>query len=268
MRFVCDHDLHIHTYLSNCSKDINQTPENILKYAKNNNLNTICITDHYWDSVIPYNTVDNSWYQNQNFEHISKIKPLPKEQGIRVLFGCEVEMGSNNEIAIPEFRYKDFDFIIVSTTHFHLMSGKLWDGVDKFRLVDNWIKRFDVVLDSDLPFGKVGLAHLATPHIYRKDREIYKEILNSIPLAELERLFYKSAKKGVGIELNSSTLSFKDDEADVVLRMFKVAKDCGCKFYLGSDAHKLNNFNQVNATFNRAIDLLRLEETNKFVLKA
>ena len=268
MRFVCDHDLHIHTYLSNCSGDINQTPQNILNYAKNNNLNTICITDHYWDSSIPYNTGNNAWYQNQNFEHISQALPLPTAQGIRVLFGCEVEMGSNNELAIPEFRYKDFDFIIVSTTHFHLMAGKNWDDVDEKKLISNWIDRYDVVLNSKLPFNKVGLAHLATPHIYRKDRKTYLKILENLPLSELKRLFLKTAQLGVGIELNGSMLSFADEEKDYVLRMFKVAKECGCKFYLGSDAHRLNNFNSVNAVFNRAIDLLQLEETDKFVFNS
>ena len=80
---------------------------------------------------------------------------------------------------MPEFRYKDFDFIIVSTTHFHLMAGKNWDNVSENKLVSNWIDRFDAVLNSNLPFNKVGLAHLATPHIYRKDRKIYLEILKS-----------------------------------------------------------------------------------------
>lgn len=266
MRFACDHDLHIHTYLSNCSKDVNQTPENIIKYAKNNNLNTICFTDHYWDSSIPYNTADNPWYQNQNFEHVSQIKPLPQAQDIRSLFGCEVEMGADNEIAMPEFRYNDFDFIIVSTTHFHLMAGKNWDNADEIKLVSNWIDRFDAVLNSNLPFKKVGLAHLSTPHIYRKDRKKYLEILDLISLSELKRLFAKTAELGIGVELNSSALCFAEEETNTILRMFKVAKDCGCKFYLGSDAHRLNNFNQVNAVFNRAIDLLQLEETDKFIL--
>ena len=33
MRFVPDHDLHIHTQLSPCSRDARQTPEAILSYG-------------------------------------------------------------------------------------------------------------------------------------------------------------------------------------------------------------------------------------------
>ena len=265
MKFSFDHDLHIHTYLSNCSGDITQTPVNILNYAKKYNLNTICVTDHYWDDSIPYNTIDNSWYQNQNFEHISKIKPLPNDENIRFLFGCEVEMGSNNEIAMPEFRYNYFDFIIVSTTHFHLMTGKNWDNADKNRLVSNWINRFDVVLNSNLPFNKLGLSHLVTPHIYRRDRKIYLEIIDLLPTNVLKRLFSKASQLGVGIELNSSALSFFEEEKDVVLRPLRIANECGCKFYLGSDSHKLSAFENIKENFEDIITSLDLTEDDKFI---
>ena len=33
MRYIADHDFHIHSTISPCCHDENQTPENILKYA-------------------------------------------------------------------------------------------------------------------------------------------------------------------------------------------------------------------------------------------
>jgi len=62
-------------------------------------------------------------------------------------------------------------------------------------------------------------------------------------------------------------MKFADEEADTVLRIFKIAKQCGCKFYLGSDAHHPNWFNDVKAIFERAIDLLELTEDDKFHIK-
>ena len=59
-------------------------------------------------------------------------------------------------------------------------------------------------------------------------------------------------------------MDFADDEADTVLRMFRIAKDCGCKFYLGSDAHHPRDFQNVRTIFARAIDLLGLQESDKF----
>ena len=88
-KFVFDHDLHIHSYLSSCSKDPAQTAERILKYAKDNGLSTVCLTNHYWDSLV---RGAHPWYVPQNFEHISEAKPLPQSDGIRFLFGCETDL--------------------------------------------------------------------------------------------------------------------------------------------------------------------------------
>lgn len=79
MRCKFDFDLHIHSKLSLCSGDERQTPERILQYAMDNSLKTVCVTDHFWDE-----NVDGAsdWYREQNFEHISASKPLPKADGI------------------------------------------------------------------------------------------------------------------------------------------------------------------------------------------
>ena len=73
MKYTIDHDLHIHTKLSSCSQDPRQTTENILGYALNNGLKTICVTDHYWDETIPG---ASAWYGPQNTEHIRRSLPL------------------------------------------------------------------------------------------------------------------------------------------------------------------------------------------------
>ena len=110
MKYKVDHDLHIHTYLSECSQDPEQTPEYILEYAKKNGLHTVAVTDHYWDSAVP---TPSNWYRPQNFDNVSKVLPLPKADGIKFLFGCETDMNRELTIGIPSERYKDFDFIIV-----------------------------------------------------------------------------------------------------------------------------------------------------------
>ena len=46
MRYKIDHDYHIHSYLSLCSKEPAQTAERILKYAKDNNFTSLYFS-HY-----------------------------------------------------------------------------------------------------------------------------------------------------------------------------------------------------------------------------
>ena len=87
MRYKIDHDLHIHSKLSSCSRDPGQTTEAILRYAEENGLKKICITDHYWDEKVPG---ASSWYAPQNTTHIRESLPLPKSDKVEFLFACEI----------------------------------------------------------------------------------------------------------------------------------------------------------------------------------
>ena len=76
----------------------------------------------------------------------------------------------------------------------------------------------------------------------------------------------KAAEKGVGIELNYGDMTFSDEEEKTILRPYRIAKKCGCKFYLGCDAHHPSSLERANGFFKRAIDYLELEETDKFII--
>ncbi len=266
MKYIFDNDLHIHSGLSSCSNDAEQTPERILKYALDNGLKTICIADHFWDDAVEG---ASNWYAPQNYEHISQAKPLPQADGVRFLFGCETELDKYLTLGLSKEKYDLFDFIVVPTTHLHMKSLTVFeeDRKDAKSRANIWVKRFDAVLNMDLPFHKVGFAHLTCGLICRDSREEYLETLNLISDADMERLFTKAAKLGAGIELNASDMNFADNEKDIVLRPYKIAKKCGCKFYCGSDAHHPEAFDEVKAIFERAIDLLELTEDDKFIIQ-
>ncbi|MBQ8849004.1 MAG: PHP domain-containing protein [Clostridia bacterium] len=262
MKYKIDHDYHIHSLLSSCSRDAEQTAERILQYAKDNSLSRICITDHYWDSAVEG---ASKWYEPQNFEHISRALPLPQADGIEFLFGCETDMDMHRTIGIPPERYDDFDFIIIPTTHLHMKCNVAEaDRESNKRRAELWVERLEGLLSEELPFGKIGIAHLACGLINNRSREDYLETLGMIPDGDMERLFAKAAERGCGIELNMSDMSFADSEAETVLRPFRIAKSCGCKFYLGSDAHHPASFDKAKAVFERAIDRLELSEDDKF----
>ena len=267
MPFQIDHDYHIHSRLSSCSRDPEQTTERILQYARENGLSRICVTDHYWDSSVSGAT---PWYAPQNFDHIAQSKPLPQAEGIEFLFGCETDLTLDLTLGMPCSRAADFDFIIIPTTHLHMkqmidLTGEESAEEEIEKRAAAWVRRLDAVLDMPLPFGKIGIAHLACPLICRTSREMYLETLRRIPEADLQHLFLKAAACGCGIELNQSDMSFAEEEADTVLRMFRIAKACGCKFYLGSDAHHPSEFANTKAIFARAVELLGLEESDRFL---
>ena len=105
MRYVYDNDLHIHSGLSSCSGDPEQTPERILEYAKSYGLKTVCLTDHFWDE-----TVDGAseWYKPQNFAWISQANPLPEADGIQFLFGCETDFDRFMTVGLAKEHFDRF----------------------------------------------------------------------------------------------------------------------------------------------------------------
>ena len=266
MRYQFDHDYHIHSKLSLCSNDEEQSNERILQYAKDNALEKICLTDHFWDAKIPKAP---DWYKKQGIEHIKEALPLPRDEKVAFLFGAETEFNRHCEVAMARETFDEFDFVIIPTPHLHMRGLTITE--DDYQSEENvrgrlWVSRMEALLSLDLPFRKIGIAHLACPLFDNRSREHYLGALDSIPSSEMERVFAKASELGVGIELNAGDMNFKDHEAEIVLRMFKIAKNQGCKFYCGSDAHHPKSLDRAKEIFERAIDLLALCEADKFYI--
>lgn len=264
MRFTIDHDFHIHSMLSSCSNDPEQTAEAILQYATQNHFRKICLTDHYWDSAVEG---ASSWYAPQNFDHLSQALPLPQSPDCEFVFGCETDMDRFLKIGIPKERFDDFGFIIIPTTHLHMDNFTFFpedaDTVEKRAAL--YLKRLDALLDMDLPFHKVGLAHPTCSLIFLKDRQ-YLQVLNAISDEEFAARFRRIAELGCGVELNMNLAEMTDESIrDIVLRPYRIAKAQGCKFYLGSDAHHPAALDQAIERFEHMVTFLELTEDDKFL---
>lgn len=261
MRYIVDHDMHIHSGLSKCSNDSLQTKERILEYAVQNNFKKVVVTNHFWDSAIKNTHI---FYNTQDYEHIAQILPLPQTEGISFEFGCETDMDKEMNIGLHHDKYNNFDFIIVPTTHFHMYVDKE-TSVEK--RAEIYIRRFERFLESDLPFYKTGIAHLTCPHIASGDWEAHLKVIDLVSDKQYEHLFSGAKEIGCGIELNIPIFKYSDEDLKRVLRPYIIAKECGCKFYFGSDAHHPNAFESSKKGFEHIVDLLSLKEEDKFLVK-
>ena len=266
MRFIYDHDLHIHSRISPCGGDPNQTPQRILQYAVDNGLKTVCITDHYWDGTVPH---PHGTGAGQTTEQILSALPLPQTDGIRFLFGAETEMDLDCTIGVGREMIGRLDFIIVPLNHLH-MTGFSCRGDEDAAERARWIvRRFDALLDADLPHHKVGLAHFTDGLIYPGGKNT--DVLTRIPESEYRRLFGRAAELGMGIELNMPAAKADlremtwEEDADE-LNVYRIAKEMGCKFYFGSDAHTVAGLGWAKRNAEKIIDLLALDEDDKFIL--
>lgn len=260
MAFV-DHDLHIHSYLSPCAgeKRYTQTLDKILRYAEESAFNTICVTDHFWDETIPGS---RGMYEEQTYAHISSALPLPQSENVRFLFGCEAEMDRYNTIALAPEHYDRFDFIIIPTNHLHMSGFTCRGDEDVPERAKLWCDRLDFVLEQNLPFHKIGIPHLTDTGIMAGKG--YLDVLRYISDEDYIRLFRKAADRGVGIELNFIWLDMPEEEMEIHLRPYRIAKEEGCLFYLGSDAHSPEKFDWMKKNFEKIVDRLGLDESHKF----
>ena len=266
MRYRIDHDCHIHSKLSFCSNHPEETTDRILAYARENSFRTITLTDHYWDESV---AGASSWYAGQNTAHVRSALPLPQAEGVRFLFGCETELDRHLTVGISRARMEEFDFIIIPITHMHMTGFTIEGNADAQRRAALWCERFDAVLGMDLPFHKIGMAHLTCP-LLSPDRseEQHKVLLRALPEDDMRRLFSRAAEKGVGIELNMAIHKYAEERRELMLRPFRIAAACGCRFYLGSDAHTPERLAAAPADFQMMVDALGLTEEQKFPLFA
>lgn len=265
MKFQFDHDLHIHSRLSLCARDPKQTNERILQYGKENGLNTLCLTDHFWDEDA-YGVIQLKHYEIQNFQYISQAKPLPQQEGITFLFGCETELDRDYHLGISKKRFDEFDFVIIPTTHMHEFGHTISeeDGTNIKTRAKAWINRLDFVLEQELPFHKIGIPHLTTGLC--APGENMAEFFSLISDDELYRLFQKASDRGVGIELNAEIIKRHSEILEDILRPYRIAKECGCQFYCGSDAHTPEGFENIKEIYKVLIESLELDEKDKFQL--
>lgn len=259
MKYIIDHDLHLHSQLSLCSGHPEQTTEALLKYAAEQGLRHICVTDHFWDATVPG---ASGWYQPQNFAHVAQSLPLPCAEGVTFHFGCETDFDKYNTLGISRETIDKFDFVIVPTSHLHMCGFTIEpEDTSVARRAELYMARNHALLDMDLPFSKMGLAHFTCCLLDRGCEGSYSDIMDAITDGQYREFFERLAKCGMGLEINTS-LSDADNES--ILRPYRIARACGCKFYLGSDAHTPEELRVAHARFDAMVEALGLTEDDKF----
>jgi len=263
------HDFHIHTHLSHCGHPSAQV-EHYMKTAKELGLKKIGFADHFWDSPIDGSLIpgwgfyapEDGKLEHQNYEHLLRIKPeLEKyaDPDVQVYFGCETEYDPiHRGVAVTEETAEKFDFIIVPQSHTHItMTKDLYQPYQKH--LDYMIQAYDDILDSPVSRYITAVVHPFEAVCCPYDNTI---LINMLSEDVMKRLFTKSAEKNIAFEINVSQMMNKTPEqiAECAqMRMFKIVKECGCKFIFGSDSHD-NETHKKYGNAQLAADLLGLTE--------
>ena len=263
MAFPIDHDMHCHSQLSSCSSDPAQSVQAILDHARACGYTLQCITDHLWDRAVPG---ASSWYAPQDIEHVSANLPLPADDQVKLVFGCETEFLGGDRLGLAPENYDKFDFIVIPPNHFHMVNfvrPARYDTEEK--IADLFVERLEDISRIDLPWRKVGIAHMVCGLIFREGDPL--RVYELVDEKRFRAVMSKFARFGAGIEINLS--SFNHDwhaHEDSILRLYRLAKEEGCKFYLASDAHHPKELDLVPKCAPGVIEALGLTEADQFKL--
>jgi len=234
-------DLHVHTALSKCGKS-EATVENMLASAEKQGIKTIGFADHCWAKEIPG---AHPWYQGQDIEHVLHIKnQIPDNtRGINILVGCETEYIGNGIAGMNKELAQCFDYVMIPPNHFQLGFGgfvrpeDLGSGGPK-AVSELLYRRFMEAVE--LGFGN-GFVHPFTPLGFI---EWETEVLQGISDTMYKNCFNSAASANIAMEINYGSIwrprEKQIDFLSLYRRIFTIARECGCKFFFGSDAHHPN----------------------------
>ncbi len=261
-RISITHDLHQHSFLSSCSYDPEMTPKNLFSNAIDNGYNTICITDHVWDSNV---TGASDWYSKQDINHISKSVEkiqsvvMHSNQNIRFYFGCETEYCGGKKLGLSKQSFDLFDFVVIPVNHFHMMDFVRPSNINTASLVaELFLTRLEELQQLDLPWEKIGIAHFTTSLLFREGK--VEDVLKCMSEQRLKQIFEFIACHGTGIELNACCFRKGwENNSEILLRPYTLAKQAGCKFYFCTDAHAVKDLSSIY-NLESVISLLSLSE--------
>ncbi len=233
-------DLHCHSFLSSCCHDEKLTPEVILRFAEEQDYEAVCLTDHLWDASVPG---ASDWYAPQDIDHVRKALPLPQGK-VKFHFGCETELPMTGIPGLAKEHFDLFDFVVIPVNHMHMKGFVRPIEIDTPEKMANYVQtRLEKLLERDLPFHKIGLAHLTCGLMFSEGS--IADVMYSMSESRLLRIMKGYAQAGAGIELNAGCFPDWDTRRDDILKIYFAAKESGCKFYSSSDAHRVESLNGV-----------------------
>ena len=256
------HDLHCHSTLSACCKDENCTAEAVFQQAKEMGYDTFCLTNHLWDSAVPG---ASAWYAPQNIEHVLSHKQFANVPGMRCLYGCETDYTGHGHLGLAKEHFDLFDFVVIPPNHMHMQGFVRPEGVTTpEQMAPLFLERLDEISQLDIPMEKVGIAHMTCPLLYREGK--VADVVRLMDEDKLHEIFARFAARGAGIELNQGAFKEMDEDPDAILKLYRIAKEEGCKFYCSSDSHSLAAYRTMQERLAPVVAALNLTEDDRYII--
>ena len=248
MRFA--HDMHIHTLWSGDASE-KAAVAGYVAAGRELGLQKMGFAEHFWDDRVegafPF-------YRPQTFAKVSQTREEIRQLGdcgIQLLFGCEVEYDPVRRApALTPQVAEQFDFVIVPNSHSHETMPKEYYA-QKQKHKDFILEAFNDIINCDVSAYVCGIAH---PFSLVRCPYPCDDLIGLVSDDVFKDLFARTAEKGIALELNVSCfmsglrqLGLEMDRVGdcQLMRMLRIAKEEGCKFFFGTDAHDLGHLESL-----------------------
>lgn len=228
------HDLHCHTFFSPCA-DRSMTVSAILEAAEAAGLESIGLTDH------PHRPGLAEHHRSLLHARSASVSP------VRIWIGAEVEVSGFHKLVLDRAALPHADYLLAAPSHYDLVHFPPVEHLDD---PVEWADRILTDLENVPGSGAQGIAHpfyvyailvqpppgLALP--------LMAEVIAEIRPRRLDHWLEKCAADGVALEL-SSRMTITAVFAQFMEQTYRRAREIGCRFFTGSDAHRLDRIGQL-----------------------
>lgn len=237
---LCYADLHIHTHNSFCAPDTTFI-ESYLPYCEGEGIKILGISDHFY-SQKDLGSADTVTERTLRLRE--EVEAAKKQTCIKLMYGCEAEYFYNRPTALTRELAQHYDYVLFAPSHIFNQKWEYDDAElehpDSVRKILMREFREVCALDYGVP---MGIAH----PFYPIRAPWQQDVLDGITDDEYAECFSLAAARGLSIEIHASltrktTALDADGISPAYVRMLAIAKECGCKFHFGSDAHKPEAF--------------------------
>lgn len=231
-------DYHAH---SDCVSGRVEKMQEYIQEAWSRGIRQVGFCEHYWNERFPG---WGRWYKPRRTAEIQQLREdaskVSLPDGMSIKIGCETEFSKDHVIPLTQEDLAVLDYIVVPHSHIN-MTGVVTDlsfkgdreGAARFMLDSFWAlmshpmaEKIDILAH---PFAPIGM-----------DEE-QDEVLSYISDEEFRKTARAVNDLGIALEINS--LTWRDKTMEQVensgfVRYFRIAREEGCRFTYGSDAHK------------------------------
>jgi len=228
----------VHTSISWCAAS-DMTPEAMTARAAREGLAAIGFADHLWLDRRRGSRPALDWILRLR-DALARIPPAGPSRLVGAEADCAPGLG-----AAGGFELRRLDFVVAAYHFSDVRTGLAsWPRTVE-ELALRMLDGFRSVLDA--PAARIaGHPFFVPPSVYRRLPAPLQDRLGdafAIVIRGAGRLLALAAERGIAIELNAKALGPRSRET--MLPVIRAARECGCRFALSSDAHRLDEIGRT-----------------------